>query len=87
MKYANAIIPKQRISSLKRPLKMVVTSALFYFFIAITLCTFACGLYVVAEKVWGSRDRVEIKRLWSMRRKEGQEAGRGHGDEEANVAR
>lgn len=64
----------------KCPFKMAVTSSLMYFFLAITLCTVACGLYVVVEKVWGSRDRLNIKRIWNTKHKENPEAGRGNHD-------
>lgn len=63
---------------------MAITSKLFYFFIAITLCTLACGLYVLAEKVWGSRDRLNIKKFWDPSRNEGRERGLGR-NREANV--
>lgn len=63
---------------------MAVTSSLFYFFIAITACTLACGLYVVAEKLWGNRAGVKIKNPWSIRREGYLKAGKGT-DEEVNV--
>lgn len=64
---------------------MAVTSSLMYFFLATTLCTVACGLYVVGEKVWGSRDRLSIKRMWNTKHEGNSEAGRGNSDE-VNVA-
>lgn len=65
---------------------MAVTSVLLYFFLAITVCTLACGVYVVAEKVWGSRDRVKFTEIWKMRRTEDPEAGRKN-DDGVNIAR
>lgn len=64
---------------------MAVTSSLFYFFIAITVCTLVCGLYVVTEKLFGSLGRLRIKKT---RKSKVQEApNRGRGDEEINVVR
>lgn len=51
---------------LDRSFTMLVTSGLFWFFIAISLVALICGLYVVVEKVWGSRDRLTVERLWNM---------------------
>lgn len=66
---------------------MAVTSSLFYFFIAITVATLACGLFVVAGKVCGSsRDRLRIKG-WGTKRKEPSKAVRGNHDEEVGVVR
>lgn len=66
---------------------MAVTSSLFYFFIAITVCTLVCGLYVMAEKLFGSLGRLKIKKTRKSKLQEAPKAGRGHGDEEVNVVR
>lgn len=63
---------------------MVVYSVLFGFFLAITVCTLACGAYIVAGKVYGSRDRLTIRGTWA--RWYGH-ASRGNNDEESNVLR
>lgn len=67
---------------------MAVTSSLFYFFIAITVASLACGLFVVAGKVCGStREGLRMKGFWHTRRRETSKAVRGNDDEEVRVAR
>lgn len=67
---------------------MAVTSSLFYFFIAITVATLACGLFVVAGKACGSAlDRLRFRRIGHTRGKEASKAVRGNNDEEVRVAR
>lgn len=67
---------------------MAVTSSLFYFFIAITVCTLVCGLYVVAEKTCGSlTDRLKINTNRKTKRQEYSQAVRGRDAGEVNVVR
>lgn len=66
---------------------MAVTSSLFYFFIAITVCTLVCGLYVISEKLWGSLDRLSFRTTRNTKRQKATEAVRGRHDGEVNVLR
>lgn len=71
--------------SQQRSLTMAVTSSLFYFFIAITVCTLVCGLYVVTEKLFGSLGRLKFKKTRGSKVQEAPKPIRGRGDEEINV--
>lgn len=78
---------RRRKSSPQRSLTMAVTSSLFYFFIAITVCTLVCGFYVVAEKLCGSLGGLRFKKTRRSKVQEAPKPIRGRGDEEVNVVR
>lgn len=66
---------------------MAVTSSLFYFFIAITVCTLVCGVYVVTEKLFGSLGGLKFKKTRKPKVQEALKPIRGRDDEEINVVR